>query len=245
MVKSSINTRAGSVALAGLLAVFLAAGTAFGAPPRQATGRVQDERTAIRTTGTSESTTTGGRGGSQTGTGRGNRAALLRIVVSPASPAAMLSGKAPVQLGSTTFGAQATPQLYLLGVYDRRLVGGQAFDQRLRLYLPDGSLYEERVIPVDPVATKAATVSRPDLAAHPVPVQAMPRMLRMARAVPGTPLTADTQREATYTTEILPVSGTWITQHGLYGTWTAEMIMERGGRELARTRTTFQLNGNR
>ncbi|MDQ7087834.1 MAG: hypothetical protein Q9Q13_08255 [Acidobacteriota bacterium] len=48
-------------------------------------------------------------------------------------------------------------------------------------------------------------------------------------------------RMSTFTSVMLPVSGTWITRHNLYGDWTVEVRLVRDGKEIGRTRRVFYI----
>ncbi|MBP7146085.1 MAG: hypothetical protein KBD01_00960 [Acidobacteria bacterium] len=146
--------------------------------------------------------------------------------------------KGPFPLGP--FRAHDTVNLYVVSVYDRRGVSGP-FDQVTKFVLPDGSNYETRTMPVDPAGLPNATVRRAELAPHPVPVEKTPRMKRLARSLPPGTLTGKEARDATYTRVVLPVSGTWITQHNLYGKWTVEVSMVQNGDTVATANTTFTI----
>ncbi|GEM_PF-5448221 len=136
------------------------------------------------------------------------------------------------------FNAHRTVMLHILSVYDRRTFGRQPFTQITRFILPNGSLYGTRSVSVTPSPTPAepptpvgiAPVrtrgSRLGLPTQPVPRQAPVGVER------GRPL---------YTEVLLPVSGTWITRHNLYGEWKVEIEAVRDGEVLASTTQSFTI----
>ncbi len=176
---------------------------------------------------------------------RVERPAVVTAAVLDVNPAEVLAGRTgtvgdPAHLGP--FDAKTTMTVYVVAVYDRSRIGSAPFDQHVRLFLPDGNLYEDRVTPVDPQALPGATVRRADLGPDPVPLRVPARMLRMARSFGASRIPAAVMRDATYTSEPLAVSGTWITRHNLYGEWRAEVTMERDGQVVSKTTTTFRLD---
>ncbi|GEM_PF-3962989 len=151
-----------------------------------------------------------------------NRGELLRVSTGP-------------------FDAPETLQLFVVTVYDRRAVGTEDFDQVTRFILPDGSVYETRTTPVSPTALPGEVVDREDLAPYPVAVQNTPRARRLARMLPQETIPRMQRRHATYTKVTLPVSGTWITQHNLYGIWQVETLIVKDDEVVSSSQTTFEL----
>lgn len=164
------------------------------------------------------------------------RSPLLAATVTDVDPASL---RPPLRLtAKPSFDARTTDHVFIVAVYDRAALGPQPFDQRIRLLLPSGHLYQERVRPVDAGAgTTPTMVQRADLAVHPVR-SAKLSGVRLAAGAAGRGA-----RDAAITKEVLPVSGSWVTRHGLYGTWTAEVSLVRDGKVLATTTTTFELKG--
>ena len=120
-------------------------------------------------------------------------------------------------------------------IVELELAGGTRF------ILPDGHLYEERVTPVDPQAEKGQEVSRPDLAPHPVEVRATSAAGAVARTA-ATPAHVQVPQDPSYVRTVLPVTGTWITKHGLYGTWTVQAIIRQDGKDIEMSETTFDVH---
>ena len=169
---------------------------------------------------------------------------ILAVVVTSVDPDEALQASAKeYRRGSFPQGpflAHETVNLYVVSVYDQRGFTGP-FDQVTKFVLPDGSTYESRTMPVDPAGLPNATVNRADLAPHAVPVEKTPRMKRLARSLPPGTLTGKQAKNATYTRVVLPVSGTWITQHNLYGKWTVEVSMVQNGDTVSTAHTTFTI----
>lgn len=171
------------------------------------------------------------------------RPALIWTAVTDTDPADYFSNKkaAPVpNLGP--FNARTVEDLFVVAIYDRRLIGNQPFDQVTRFILPDGGLFQENVTPINPAALPGTTISRPELSPVPIPVNAPARLRRVSRALPAGTLSSIQMREATFTTEFQPVKGTMITKSNLYGEWKVEVMMVRDGKVLAKRTTTFQID---
>ncbi len=169
--------------------------------------------------------------------------AIRAVVVTDQNPNAVFKEGRFVlrRLSTGPFDAHRTLNLYIVTVLDRRQLKPGSYDQITRLILPDGSLYEERVTPVDPAAVPGQSVSRPDLGPRPAEVKPTPRMRRLARMLPPGTVRRGEARHAAFTSEVLPVSGTWITKHNLYGTWTVDVSLVRGGQTVATGSTQFEL----
>lgn len=144
----------------------------------------------------------------------------------------------PAHLGP--FNAHRTLNLYVVTAMDPGQLGEESFDQVTRFILPDGSTYETRVTPVDPSAEPGSTVERVELAPHPVTVARLVPGSAMAPVMPPQAEMSGVESLA-LTSVMLPVSGTWITKHNLYGTWTVEVSLVRGGTTFATSSTTFTL----
>ncbi len=144
--------------------------------------------------------------------------------------------------GELTFGPFSGPDtndLWVVTVYDRRQLAS-GFDQVTRFVLPDGHVYETRTTPVEPSALPGSRVIRKDIAEVPVPVQGTPRLRRVARMLPkGTLRGRKRKKNATFTTVRLPVSGTWVTKHNLYGTWKVEVETWQNGKLVSSSGTSF------
>ncbi|RMG45741.1 MAG: hypothetical protein D6718_06645 [Acidobacteria bacterium] len=170
--------------------------------------------------------------------------AIQAVVVTDQDPSSVFQpGRRFVlrPLSTGPFDAHRTLNLFIITVFDRRQMPEGNYDQVTRLILPDGSLYEERTTPVNPGAVPGQTITRPDLGPRPAKVKSTPRMRRLARMLPAGTLSRAAARNATYTSEILPVSGTWITKHNLYGTWKVEVALVRDGVTVSTGSTTFEL----
>jgi hypothetical protein len=164
--------------------------------------------------------------------------ALLGVVVTDQNPADLLAAnKLPSQLDPGPFNGPATTQLYVIAIYDRTRLGNRPFDQRVRFTLPDGHVYETRIDPVDPRGVPAQEMVREDLASHPVPVLSLTRAKRLARLLMAGQLKKQQLRNVSIVTIPLPVSGTWITGHSLYGTWQIEIAAMQEGRAVSSTNT--------
>ncbi|GEM_PF-6156195 len=136
------------------------------------------------------------------------------------------------------FDGPETVDLWVVTVFDRRQLSG-SFDQVTRFILPDGHVYETRTTPVEPGALPGTTVMRRELAEVPVPVASTPRMKRIARMLPRGTLRKKQKKNATFTKVRLPVSGTWITKHNLYGTWKVEVETWQDGKLVSSKTTRF------
>ncbi len=176
------------------------------------------------------------------------QAALRQVVVTNLDPATVFDSNTPVAMNETNLGpfdVKQTLDVWIVSMYDRAATGAKPFDQRIRLILPDGGVYEDRVTPVDPSALPGRTTVRPDLAGHPIPLAVPARMKRLARALPGAAAPISYMRDATFISEKLPVGGTLITKSNLYGEWRVEVTMERDGKVLGSSQTTFRLTNVR
>ncbi len=174
--------------------------------------------------------------------------ALRQVVVTNLDPATLFNSNAPITMTEANLGpfdVKQTLDVWIVTMYDRTVTGTRPFDQRVRLILPDGGVYEDRVTPVDPSALPGRTTIRPDLAGHPIPLAVPARMKRVARALPGSAAPISYMRDATYISEKLPVGGTLITKSNLYGEWKAEVTMERDGKVVGSSQTTFRLTNVR
>jgi hypothetical protein len=117
--------------------------------------------------------------------------------------------------GGAHFSAAALRDLLILVEY-RDLAPGR-HTQRLHLYAPDGALYQQFATEFE-VEGAGPT---PRAGAHPAHGP--------AHRDPGGPPGSE-QVETR-----LPVGGTWITQHSLYGTWRVEVYLDQ-----ARTPTVYR-----
>ncbi len=185
----------------------------------------------------------GSAGGAAEPAREASRGALSGLFVTDVPPAAILAGESSpaTPLWTGPFDPAAIDDLHVVAILDRRLVGDGPVDQVTRFVLPDGHLYELRVTPVDPAGAHGSSVAREELGPLPVPVQPVRPMRRTARALPADLSGRVDPRHASFTTIVLPVSGTFITKHALYGTWTVEVALVRGRETVATTSTTFEI----
>lgn len=174
------------------------------------------------------------------------RSAILAVVVMDQDPARLLRMDRHEfarlrHAGGHVFGPFVGPEtndVWVVTVYDRRQLDGP-FDQVTRFILPDGNVYETRTTPVEPGALPGTRANRDDIAEVPVAVQGAPRLRRVARMLPPGTIRAGQRRNATYTAVRLPVSGTWITKHNLYGKWKVEVETWKDGKLVSRGGTSF------
>lgn len=170
--------------------------------------------------------------------------AILAVLVTDLDPTALadqdrLSIRASRWTGP--FAAQETDNLYVLSVLDRRVIGTAPFDLVVKFKLPDGSTYQTRTVPVDPTEKSGRKVFRPDLAPKPIRVMGTGQLGVLSRVIPSEDMLAIVPAFARFTSVRLPVSGTWITQHNLYGTWTIEISLKRGREILATSTRSFEM----
>jgi hypothetical protein len=109
--------------------------------------------------------------------------------------------------GGAHFSAKALRDLVILVAY-RDLAPGH-HTQRLRLYAPDGALYQQFATEFE----VEGAVSKPRAEAHREHGTAHRDHFGSPGIVP-----VETR---------LPVGGTWITQHSLYGTWRVEVYLDQ------------------
>ncbi len=169
---------------------------------------------------------------------------ILAVHVTDADPRAAFGTDRTAHTGvlkTGPFDAHETASVHVLTVLDRRTVGTEPLDQVTTFVLPDGSRYQEVTTPLDPRGSAGATVQRTDLGPSPVALEPLPRLRRLARMMPGVELPPRLARQSVFTTVTIPVSGTWITKHNLYGEWVVEIALERDGRVLANTSATFEI----
>jgi hypothetical protein len=175
---------------------------------------------------------------------------LVEAVVTDVDPQSVLvapRGRA-LQLGwaaqhDDSFHAHETLNLWVVPIFDRRDLGTELFDLRARFVLPDGSTYEQRVLPVDPAGLAApGQLLRPDIAPHAIDPLRPERMRRLARMTVSRALSSSqARRNASFVQIMLPVSGTWITQHNLYGRWAVELETVVAGEVTSTVRKEFDL----
>ena len=141
------------------------------------------------------------------------------------------------------FRAHQTLAVWVVAVMDRRALGTDPLDVITRFVLPDGSVYQTVTTPVNPEATPGMTTERKDISPLPVEVvRPQPfSLLTSRRGTFGLDLDARALRAATFTSVMLPVSGTWITRHNLYGDWTVEVRLVRDGKEIGRGSRVFYI----
>ena len=171
--------------------------------------------------------------------------AVVGVVVTDTDPQSLLQARrAPGSLEAGPFDGPKTLQLYIIAVYDRTKLGDIGFDQVAKFVLPDGNVYETRIDPVDPSGLRGS-VLRGDLAPHPVETLPVMRAKRLARALPTGMLTSRQLKNAALVSIPLPVSGTWVTSHGLYGTWQVEISAMKDGKVLSSNATSFTIEAGR
>ncbi|HNX20336.1 MAG TPA: hypothetical protein PKG80_08730 [Acidobacteriota bacterium] len=228
-MKNLVRQFSWRAATAGLLALALFAGTAEA-----------QQRVATQRDGAQEQTSTARQATPATAYVRQPAA---QIVVSPVDPAQVMSSRTLVKIPVVNqFNALKTLNVYILAMYDRLRLNSRPFDQRLRLYLPDGNLYEERVVPCDPAGAAGRTIKRADLGPNPVEIAVPQRLVRLSRALPAGTIDARLMRDGLFTSQRLMVAGTWITENNLYGLWTAQVDILQDGKVVSSTRTTFRLS---
>ncbi len=170
---------------------------------------------------------------------RPGKTAIFKLVVTDADPAQL--GQAPVIAQTAKrYHAHDTLNLHIVAALRPEMLGEGAFEQVTTFVLPDGSVYESRITPMDLEAEEGATIKRADLAPHPVPVARL-KPLGVTDAPSVGRLKSRPVSGLSFSQVMLPVSGTWITQHNLYGTWTVEVKLIRGDDVLGTATTTFDL----
>jgi hypothetical protein len=166
---------------------------------------------------------------------------LAGVMITDTDPSLIQDPKVAVKpFWNGPFDGPDTLNLYVVTLFDATQLS-EEFDLVTRFVLPDGHTYERRVVPVDPRAKAAREVSRPDIAPHPVAVRQTAPAGRMAEGM-VTPAHVRVPEQPTFVTTVLPCSGTWITQHGLYGTWTVQAIIRRDGKDIEMSETTFDIH---
>ncbi len=164
------------------------------------------------------------------------------IFVTSTDPAGLLgdTGYTMDARAEGPFQAHDTLNVYIVAMFDRALVVDGACDQITRFILPDGSVYETRVTPIDLESEPGEMIKRADLASHPVPIVKPSPVRTISSILPSYEKSADL-RQQVFTSVILPVSGTWITKHNLYGTWVVEVSLVRDGEVLTTAQKTFDI----
>jgi hypothetical protein len=169
--------------------------------------------------------------------------AIWIINKDPASPVGA-SRRWPDPETTGPFAAYDTPQVWIVVQYDRRMVGAEPFDQRVTLYLPDGNIYQRITTPIDPFGL-GGTIDRSDISPISVglsPLKRSPGMSQRPRQ-PGKGGKIPAARYTAYTQVPLPVAGTWITQHNLFGNWTVVVDASRDGQPLGQAQESTTFNG--
>lgn len=169
---------------------------------------------------------------------------VVGVVVTDIDPASVLEDPSRIALNprwNGPFPAHETLNLYIVTLMDRRGIGEQPFDLVVRFILPDGSTYQTMIKPLDPAALPGDHLRRPDLSPNEIavsrPVLAGPLASWLPR---GDQMNFDPRRTS-LATVTLPVSGTWITGHNLYGDWRVEVSARRDGVELGRESEEFYI----
>lgn len=171
--------------------------------------------------------------------------AVLGVYVTDIDPQQLLqTRRLPSAIGTGPFDGPATTQLYVIAIYDASLLGVEGFDQSATFTLPDGNVYEFRLDPVE-ARGHGGLVQRAELGPDPVPVLPLWRAKRVARLLAGNTLTERQLRNAVFAAIPLPVSGTWVTGHGLYGEWTVRIAAQTGGIDHSVQATSFRIAAGR
>ena len=139
------------------------------------------------------------------------------------------------------FPAQETPSLYVYALFARHLVEGGAFDLQAEFLLPDGSSYQKRILPVSAEGGDKAMVMRRDLSPRMTRLSAPQELGILKQVMPSEDVARLTPAWTDYVAVPLPVSGTWITKHNLYGEWTVAITLKRGRTVLAEQNQTFEI----
>lgn len=174
--------------------------------------------------------------------------AVSAVVVTNVDPTSLVGRRpkpAPASLQVGPFDGPDTLTLYVLTIYDRTRIGREPFDQVATFTLPDGAVFQTRIDPVDPLATAGSVMQRPDLGPESVELLDVTRLKRLARALPTGLLNKRQMREGSFTQIKLPVSGTWITGHGLYGAWKVEIVAMQDGVAVSRRTSSFTIENAR
>lgn len=138
------------------------------------------------------------------------------------------------------FDGPDTLNLHVVTLLNDEQLDGE-FDLVTRFILPDGHVFGEKIVPVDPASKAAREVDRPDLAPHPVEVRRPAPAGRVAKSA-AMPASVEMPRRPSYVDTMLPCSGTSITKHGLYGTWTVQAIIRKDGKDIEMSETTFDIH---
>lgn len=164
------------------------------------------------------------------------------ILVTDTDPALIIDPAVSVRsFWNGPFDGQDTLNLYVVTLLDKNQLGTEEFDLLTRFVLPDGHVYEQRVMPVDPAAYVDREIDRPDIAPHPVALRAVRPAHQLTESLPAPAGMVRVPENPTFVQTILPCSGTWITKHGLYGTWKVEVIMRKNGEAIESAVTTFDI----
>ncbi len=172
--------------------------------------------------------------------------AISTIFVMNVDPSTLVAGSRRGPDPGTTgpFAAYDTTQVWVVVQYDRRLVGSEPFDQRVTFYLPDGNVYQRMITPVDPFGL-GGNIDRSDISPVTMglsPLKRNPALSQRPQA-PGKGGKMTAARYMAYTQVPLPVAGTWITQHNLFGAWTITVDATRDGKTLGQALSTITFNG--
>jgi hypothetical protein len=172
--------------------------------------------------------------------------AINSVFVMNQDPSTLVGGsrRGPDPGSTGPFAAYDTPQVWIMVQYDRRLVGNDPFDQRVTLYLPDGSVYQRMITPIDPFGL-GGNVDRSDISPVTIGLSPLKRnsALNQRPQAPGKGGKPSATRYTAYAQVPLPVAGTWITQHNLFGTWTVVVDATRDGKPLGQAQSSTTFNG--
>jgi hypothetical protein len=168
------------------------------------------------------------------------RAAAPRIVgvlVTDQDPVAALASPADflrtLTFPSGPFDGYGTHNLYVVTVYSPRGLSDQPFEQVARFVLPDGAVYQAITTTVQPGESDGTHAG--------ARVQSPMKVGRLARSLALQPYSEAQLSRLVFTTLKLPVSGTWITQHNLYGTWAVEVAAQIAGAPLSGLSAAFEI----
>jgi len=162
---------------------------------------------------------------------------IVGVVVTDQDPLAALASPADflrtLTLPSGPFDGYGTHNLYVVTVYSPRGLSDQPFEQAARFVLPDGAVYQTTTTTVQPggsVRTYAGA-----------PIQTPQRVGRLARSFALQPYNEAQLSRMFFTTLKLPVSGTWITQHNLYGAWAVEVAAQVANTSMSKKSAAFEI----
>ena len=166
------------------------------------------------------------------------------VIVTDVDPATVLEDPSRIILNprwNGPFRAHETLNLYIVTILDRRGIGERPFDLVVRFILPDGSTYQKMIKPLDPAALPGDRARRPDLSPYPITLSRPTLVGPLASWLSEDGPAVFNPRRMIFTSVTLPVSGTWITGHNLYGDWQVEVRAVRDGAEIGRQFREFYI----